>query len=363
MDDFPVFLGIGLLVIVLGLFASVFPFSSPTPQSVANVTGSQRIGLSDIDSQLTFDMRINASYSNDIQIFEPADIYINNGILFGETSLKYNINTPDLEEIVIKFNVTKFNNYGALVTKINGNITDRSFFVLGEHEVRIPKDQLRSTNTIEISAESSSWRMWAPSVYELKGIKIIARAAAFKENVLKFSILEPIYRKLVDGRIDLALTRNTGTMIAELNGEVIYSDAVRDAQSIKFNKTSLFLGENNLFIKADPHSAFEGNARVLVFYKTETEEKLLVPLNLTDDMYNRLNNVIVNFDITGIDKQGGLSVKIQRDNQTKSQYATAAVKRFSFTFDKADVAPGINNIIIQSQDGAIFQVKNVDVRV
>ncbi len=367
MDDFLVFLAAGMFVVVAMLFVfSGIQFTDST--SVPGGEFREFINTSDIigivgpvgvDTVKLIDIgMINISYIKDTRTtgLGPKDIY--SGLLFGSSLSRYTL--PEADSLDIVFTVDKTNNYAPMQVKVNDEVVAEERFMEGEHRISVDKSLLSPVNTVEISAFSSSWRIWAPAMYRLSEIKFIVRSFSQKSNEFAFSI-EKEYDTFKAGKIDLALDENIGTFVAEINGKAVYSDIVNNYQSLSFDKTAL--GKNNvLLLKAGLNSKFLGRAALKINYIAVRENILSFPFNVTESDYNRFATGLVEFKVVSVSRKGGINVRIEKDTlPLLNEYDSVAEKTYTYTLRKNNVRPGVNNLIIKSVDNAVFSVKSVQV--
>ncbi|MEM7819450.1 MAG: hypothetical protein QXD48_01330 [Candidatus Aenigmatarchaeota archaeon] len=368
-DDFIVFLVVGLIILAV-LMATFVGIETPKEKDVTYPTktiesleGSFIIGPKDISTFKPYDIGyFVADYLSGENIYNLGDRIIKNGLLFGETNVKYHI-SGNIDDLKILFTVKKTNNYGPLIIKLNGNIIDKSNFNEGEYTISINNEMLTNDIILEIAAESSGIRMWAPTFYELKDIKIIAKSFSQNSFAYNFFLIDE-YNTFKEGRLELNLDENIGNIIITMNDHEIFSGPIKNVQSFKFDKSHIRYGENYLRINAKENSSFVGHARMLIYYKTEYESRMEIPFNLNESEYKKLKTGAIVFDIVDIISPGGLSVKIVHENQVMyNQYAIAEERGYLFTFDKNNVKQGTNILIIQTVDNAVFAIKNIGIEI
>lgn len=367
MDDFLVFLAAGMFVVVAMLFVfSGIQFTDSTSMpggefrefiNTSDIIGV--VGPVGVDTVKLIDIgMINISYIKDTRTIGlgPKDIY--SGLLFGSSSTRYTL--PEADSLDIIFTVDRTNSYAPMQIKVNDEIVAEERFTEGEHKISVDKALLSPINTVEISVFSSSWRIWAPTMYRLSEIKFVVKSFSQKSSEFAFS-LEKEYNTFKAGKIDMVLDENIGTFIAEMNGKAVHSDIVNDYQSISFDKTAL--GKNNiLLLKAGLNSKFLGRAALKINYVAEKENILVFPFNVTESDYNRFATGLVEFKVVSVSRKGGINVRIEKDTlPLMNEYDSVAEKTYTFTLKKANVRPGVNSLIIKSVDNAIFSVKGVQV--
>ena len=283
-------------------------------------------------------------------------------MLFGSDSIKYDISGKNVEDLEIRFNILKTNSYAPLVMTVNDNVVNKKIYNSGEVTVSVDKSMLSDQMTIELYAESSAWKIWAPTFYELDNVRFVVKSIASSSYDLQFSVPQDILNSFSGGRIDMELTENTGVLIAELNGKKLHDDTLPDLKTIKFNKTKL-MADNTLKLTTGESSQFSGIAKILIFYTTPLENTLLVPFNVSAKQLKALGTGEISFDIVEVSSDGGFALKIKGNETTRmTKYGTAELGDYSYSFDNTSVIQGTNVVSIESLDNAVFYVEDLEVK-
>ena len=370
METFVIFLIAGLVAMasLLALFGGltgieyIGPIGIKTGGRIAyNITGAVLVGPEDIDAHKQYDMDLNVSYIKGEELYPLESMELSNGLFFGSNSIKYNLKTEGIDSLTVDFRIVKTNSYAPLVIRINNRIAHEKVYYPGYAFISIDPQFLSDDMLIEIEAASSGWKIWAPNVYSIEGVELRLKSYLQNTNEFRFTLLEE-YDNFEQGKIDLQLDENMGNLIVEMNDKIIYSDVVSNYRSIGFNKTSLKSGENALIIKADMNSFFVGSASLVIFYKTEEVSRIETVINMTESEYNAFDQGRIEFSIVDLIEPGGVSAKIIHGEETiYSEYRTAALGGYQFSFGKADIKQGINTMIIESIDDAVFLVKELKI--
>jgi hypothetical protein len=196
-----------------------------------------------------------------------------NGLLFGEDKLIYDLSKTGLQDVVIRFTVTDSNGLGKLLVSVNGNLLQGTVAAPGDYEITVPAEFINEHMIIEIFPESSYWRIWAPTVYDLRGASISFTSYASDASQFKFYLGEE-YLNLEFAKIDMALTTNVGNLIVDLNGRTIWSSPVANEQSITIEKSDLRLGDNIIKFRSAQGSKFAGRGVIAVIFLTRFPETL-----------------------------------------------------------------------------------------
>ncbi len=200
----------------------------------------------------------------EIKTFDIGERSISDGFLFGSEELKYSIKSDDAVALRISFNVSGSNFYLPLIVKVNGDEVARKPLFDGEHQFIVRN--VTAENLIEISTESSSWRLWAPSLYKLKGIRFDLGRFSEVSREFRFNVTDA--RKVARGVIDFTFSENEGIITIRLNNNTVYRDAINDFRSVELSKNYFITGINRLTMTSDENSRFRGTAVMAVTYES-----------------------------------------------------------------------------------------------
>ncbi|MBI4014991.1 MAG: hypothetical protein HY365_03480 [Candidatus Aenigmarchaeota archaeon] len=373
MDNFTLFLLIGMGALLVGLLAVTALDSGfsggtlePGGRVVTSATGEVfAVGPEDVDTFVPYHMDFNVSNLNSAATRDLGSSRVFSGVLFGSDSLRYRITSEKLETMKIMFTVAKTNTYGALVVRVNGKDIARSALPAGDYSFNIEKELLAPETDLEIFAESSSWKIWAPTVYELSSVRVEANAFSERSFVFKFDLTGK-YETFRRGKINLNLLENKGSLAMTLNGKEIYNDIPGNTQNVEFYGESVKDGTNTLEFRASPSSSFVGNGVLAVTYTAKQENKIAQYFNVTNGTFGlgAFGGGSVRFDVVDVSKPGGMAVKIVGDKGTTfSSFENAAAGLRNYQLNKTSVSPGRNTLLIESVDGAVFTIRAIRISV
>lgn len=368
-DDFIVFLVAGLIIIaVLIAGFMLYPWTPEDKccpeREILDFEGALIVGQKDINTYRPFELGyFNADFASGTSIYTLGNRAIKNGVLFGNAPFRYHIESRYVEDARIKFTVTDTNNYGPLMIVVNGYIIEKRHFTPGEYTILVPKQLLSDSMYIEIFAESSGLKIWAPSYYELADIRLVITGFTQNSFAHAFFITEE-YDMFNEGRIELTMDKNKGDIVILMNDIELYSGPITDIEALRFDRSYLRYGQNYVTIMATENSEFAGYAKMMVFYKTIHPARLEIPFSLNQSEYDSMARGVISLDVVQVIKSGGLTVKIVKDNQvTYNAYAGLGVGSYQFDFDKANVRTGEHMLLVDAVDNGVFAVKNVAVKV
>ncbi|MBI2578615.1 MAG: hypothetical protein HYW26_02800 [Candidatus Aenigmarchaeota archaeon] len=256
MDEYLLTVGIGVLILALLLLIT-------NAQFITGAAPSRQL----VPATSVFDLgSFSSTFVKETKTYDLGSKEVSNGVLFGENKLEFHAEAPEIESALVKFRVARMNDLGPLFVKYNGDVVEKKRYAAGDYAVRVPKEMLNESSTIEMSASSSLWQFWAPNIYSLRNINLIVKSFDFSPAELNFTLGEE-YTTLKQGRIEFSLEENTGRMAVVLNGKEIMNDFARNEQSVPFSKEEARAGENKIRIVPLQGSRFSGTAHVVVFWE------------------------------------------------------------------------------------------------
>jgi hypothetical protein len=331
------------------------------PLHIRNVSGSFLVGMDEKDAFQAFPFVIDTRNERNIISKDLGNFRVFNGLVFGEQSVKYRVITTDMDSLKLNFEVLQGNGYGSLIVKANGVEFLNDGLASGEYEIDVPATLLQNDVLIEITATSSQWRLWAPTVYDLN-MQIEAKGFTDEAREFRFNLLNG-FVTITEGKLNLAFDKSVGEADISVNNHLLYSGPLKGTNAIPIDDAILNIGENVVTFVPHRDSIFEGRANTVVFFTVPEESTLRVPINFTLKERERLPGII-EFDIIEVQEQGALSVKIiRKDEVLFRHFDTVDEKRYRISFGFDDAQTGVNTLEIKALDGATFLVKNLDVSV
>lgn len=389
INDFLMWLGIGitLMAILIVLFGGtpieekyvprevnitqIEPTFNESIAPIRSPSGALLVGKIERESwRVTRFDNINTSYYAGEVLKSLSDRRIYNGLLFGSNKVELEVSV-DINETVgayLSFFVNKTNSYGALIIKINDIVINNRKTPLGEHIFFLNTSILKEKNKIEIFAESSSWKIWAPTVYELRNIKFVSQELFAKESSYTFNIYDEEFKNLrkdKKGEIYLDLRERRGRLKISINSHEVFNDEVdRSTKTIYFDPSVLKEDKNEIEFTAID-GVFEGFAELKFYFNTFDELKAERSFDISQYTYSKLhkNPGKIFFTIEELLAKGGISVII-KDSYGKENiiaYDIAKEGGYNYTFYSRHCSPGINKLIIRSIENSKFYVKDLEV--
>ena len=193
---------------------------------------------------------------------------VSNG-LFSQESKKvfFTVTNPgDVSEGRLKFDVFETNLYGNLLFFVNGKQVFNQPAEVGSHGFTFKNGIFNADNELEVKSESSGWKIWAPTIYKLKGNLSVSflgeNFETFDFNLTKLEILN-----VKTARLRVFGTRfGLGELIAKINGVQVFSGFVDVDQLIQADVFKE--GLNTLELSSERDSRYDlTSVQVVLFFE------------------------------------------------------------------------------------------------
>jgi hypothetical protein len=174
-------------------------------------------------------------------------------------------NYQDATEGIIKLNVWKSNYYGYLIVTINGQLVYQGAPNIGEKTITFDGSVFKPSNVIEIEAESSGWKIWAPDIYIFNASLSVNYIGRMTQR-LSFDLSSADVSSIKRARLLIFGTRSgPGQLTATMNGREIYSGYT--TAYTDFSSDNLVAGNNTLELSTEKNTAYNiSSAQIVVFY-------------------------------------------------------------------------------------------------
>jgi len=193
---------------------------------------------------------------------------VSRGVLSGagDKTIDFSVsNIEDISEGVIKLKIWNVNHYGNLIISINGKEIYKGFPNIGEKTISFSSNILESSNTIEVKAETSGWRFWAPTTY-IFDLDVFVSYSGKKTKSFNFDVSESEFAKTNRARLLVFGTREgRGNLNVRLNGIEIYSGLT--TVYTDFSADALKIGKNTLDLSTEPNTTYNiSSAQIVLFF-------------------------------------------------------------------------------------------------
>jgi len=192
---------------------------------------------------------------------------VNNGLFSSlDKTIDFDIEKiEDVSEAAIKLKTWNSNYYGNFMIFINGNEVYRGAPAIGDKTIGFNTSILMTNNVIEVKAENSGWKIWAPTVY-IFDIDVFVSYTSGEIQTFDFNLTNFEVMNVNRGRFLLFGTREGfGNLDARLNGVEIYSG--RTPIYIDFAVDGLRTGINTLDLSTEPDTRYNiSSAQIVLFF-------------------------------------------------------------------------------------------------
>ena len=135
-------------------------------------------------------------------------------------------NLKHTENLLLSFNTYSFD--GVLTIILNGNVIyEREIVSANPEPVRLPKEYLSTSNTLEFQVSSVGWQFWKTNEMRIENMKITGDITdvSRQESNNVFYITDSEYHNIEKGRLSFSpdcSQANVGVLEISLNGREIY---------------------------------------------------------------------------------------------------------------------------------------------
>ena len=197
-----------------------------------------------------------------------------------------------LSSVTLIGEIDDTNLYGNLVIGLNGEEIYSEAVKSGEtFEVPLNRSLFQPRNSFLVTAESSGWRIWAPTVYVIKKLELKSDFMGEVSQSFDFHVSEDEVPVTL-GRIILNFDeiKGDGNLIVRVNGETIFNDTPKIIQWIETENVSVITeGKNTVEMVSDKDTEFTiRDAEIIIFWEREASEELEMTLELTSSQHSKL---------------------------------------------------------------------------
>lgn len=192
---------------------------------------------------------------------------VSNGVFAKEDKkIGFQVSRPDeVSEALLGLKVWNTNYYGRFIVLVNGKEVYAGYPPVGEKLISFDKSLLKDDNVLEVMAESSGWRIWAPTVYSFD-LNTEIDYLGKKTKSFTFDLNEEETKYMTKARIVVFGDRTgVGSLKVRINGEEIYSGLTTAYQD--FPTSILLTGNNTIDFSTEPNTTYRiSSAQVIVFF-------------------------------------------------------------------------------------------------
>ncbi len=213
MPEFIPILAVAVVILVglMLVFGTVISFPSEKKPGGTPVSGASKT------LSLGKNFTIISTVGEDTKIRTSATV--SRGIVSSKRSVtSFELADPlTVTDSAVKFRVNDTNFYGKMQVKVNDKLVYSDYPVKGVHSFALDHSLLGKKNTFVIDAESSGWRIWAPTAYILDSFNVSVGYKGIRSKTLRFTLTDSERDSLAGARLVVDLTGSGGRLIGRLN--------------------------------------------------------------------------------------------------------------------------------------------------
>jgi hypothetical protein len=174
-------------------------------------------------------------------------------------------NYKDASEGIIKLRTWNSNYYGAFIIKVNDEEVYRGVPAIGEQSIVFDGSILNFSNVIKIEAESSGWKIWAPTIY-IFNADLSVNYLGKKTQSLSFDLTAAEAKNVNRARLLIFGARNgPGNLVARINGREIFSGFT--TVYTDFAIDNLKAGNNTLDLSTERNTIYNiSSVQIVLFF-------------------------------------------------------------------------------------------------
>lgn len=222
-----------------------------------------------------------------------SNFWVKNGLFETKEYKKtFNLTQEELKQLAepkIDLHVENTNLYGSLMVFLNDEEVFSGYIEPGDKkQIPVNKTLFKKENYFSLIPASSSWRIWAPTVYILD---LELSSSFYGKSSKSFTVNIPekncpvLYSKII---LDIPEREGSGSLIVRANKQVVFNNTPTSRQWIEF-EGKINCGNNTISMVSTQNAKFKINeAHFLVFWKRESSETLEYTLDISQAQHNRL---------------------------------------------------------------------------
>jgi ASC-1-like (ASCH) protein len=192
---------------------------------------------------------------------------VSNGVFATEEKRTgFNVLNPDeVSEALINLKVWNTNYYGRMIILVNGKEVYADYPPVGEKLIGFDPSVLKENNILEVKAENSGWKIWAPTVYAFDmDVKVDYLARKTKTFDFELTDLETEY--MDKARIVVFGDRQgTGNLDIRINDVKVYEGITTVYKD--FPVSVLKTGNNTIEFSTEPNTRYDiSSAQIILFF-------------------------------------------------------------------------------------------------
>lgn len=285
-----------------------------------------------------------------------------------EHTVKFSVPPETIDELdsaTILLTIDDSNYYGPLIVTVNNQEIWNEISEEDDLEIEIPLNVLQTENSIKISAGSSGWKIWAPTVYEISNLKVIEAIATDESRSFAFSVDEEDIEDFYLGRVYVGSMKPqiAGELTIILNNENVVYRGIPGTGAFMTTFASGIRRENSIEFKLLEEAYYEmGNVEVIIFTQANASSTFATGFQVGSADLAKLRDGsvrgVIELDIT-LASEDPLKVILSAESDTILYKSPAKEGKLELGFSGTEVSSE-NRIIIESP-GA-YKIETVKIK-
>ncbi len=189
-----------------------------------------------------------------------------------KVSFSSNVDMSMVTDGLITIDVFYTNNEGNLVVKLNNQVLYDDQPGVGELELPVSMDMLKSYSVIEISTTKPGWKFWTSSVYRIDKVEFSVNYFGNVEKKETFEVVSEEITNFKEGRVEFKVEdyEGNGNLVVKINDYKVYEDTRQGnvAVAFRFEDVGLTRNQNTISFSTETGTTYNiKNARVVIITK------------------------------------------------------------------------------------------------
>lgn len=246
--------------------------------------------------------------------------------------------------VKLTFDVFKTNNGGSLRILWNSKTVFLDTPSARPQSVFIPKEDVKTTNSLDIIADGPGIAFWATNSFTLRDVIVSVEYGPAKLFAVDLSNRD--IQSLSKGEISFFSLADQGLLQISINGVPIFQKNSKGAETVNFTLTSApFHIGTNIFSFSATGGEFDirnGELNIYTFGNQKTVDRVF---SIDENKLNSIPEGTITLTIGEVSRPGGITVTLNGEEILAESAHTGVL---TATFDKSLYAVGTNTISVTS---------------
>jgi hypothetical protein len=189
--------------------------------------------------------------------------------VFGSQDKRVGFQVTNPEEVsnaLINLKIIDSNYYGKFIVFVNGKEVYADYPTVGEMLISFDPKVLNKNNVLEIKAESSGWKIWAPTVYDFDS-NVVIDYLGRKSQSFNFTVSELGIKYLDKARVvAFGDRKGTGDLIVRINGVEVFRGVTTVYKDFPISR--LRAGNNTIDFSTEAETTYDiSSAQIILLFE------------------------------------------------------------------------------------------------